>query len=106
MKQFAFSVDCCRVNIMLEYFGEKPQNPCGKCDYCRQTKQVAPSDDKVKMLKESIIYMASQPKGHKISYFISNSIASQQETIEMIRTLLDEAVLILDTDGETIKCSV
>lgn len=103
MKQFAFSVDRCRVNIMLEYFGEKPQNPCGKCDYCRQNKQLAPSGDKLKMLKESILYMASQPNGHNIAYFISNSPASQQETIEMIRTLLDEGLLLFDSDGETIK---
>ena len=35
MKQFAFTHDQCRVNIMLRYFGENPTKPCGKCDICR-----------------------------------------------------------------------
>ena len=105
MKQFAFSPDRCRVNIMLEYFGEKATAPCDKCDYCRQSKPAPPSTEKPNTLRDSIIYMASQPGGHKMSYFISTANARQEETIEMIRTLLDEGVLELVNDGETIKTS-
>lgn len=32
MKRFSFGDDDCRVNVMLRYFGEKPEAPCGKCD--------------------------------------------------------------------------
>jgi hypothetical protein len=49
--------------------------------------------------------MASQQGGHKMSYFVSTANARQEETIEMIRTLLDEGVLELVNDGETIKTS-
>ncbi|WP_302062504.1 ATP-dependent DNA helicase RecQ, partial [uncultured Muribaculum sp.] len=35
MKRFSFGDDDCRVNVMLRYFGEKPEAPCGKCDVCR-----------------------------------------------------------------------
>lgn len=105
MKQFAFSIDQCRVNIMLEYFGEKPTLPCSKCDYCRQTKQLRPNEEKLQMLRNSIIYMASQPGGHKIAHFISTANATQHETLDMIRTLLDEGILKIDNDGATITTS-
>ena len=99
MKQFAFSIDKCRVNIMLKYFGEKPSLPCGKCDYCRQATQLHPNEEKRQMLRNSIIYMASQAGGHKISYIISTANASQQETLEMIRILLDEGVIKITPDN-------
>lgn len=35
MERFAFADDSCRVNVMLDYFGEKPGDDCGKCDVCR-----------------------------------------------------------------------
>ena len=102
MKQFAFSIDQCRVNIMLKYFGESPSIPCGKCDYCRQAKQLSLNGDKLQMLRDSILYMASQSGGHQISYFISTANAPQQETLDMIRTLLDEGAIKIMPDNTII----
>ena len=104
MKQFAFSVDHCRVNIMLEYFGENPSQPCGKCDYCRQNKQSRSTNISPSQLRESIIYMASQPGGHKLSHFISHANAHQQLTIETIRQLLDEGIITINEE-EIITCT-
>lgn len=99
MKRFAFANDECRVNSMLQYFGEQPTTPCGKCDYCRETKKHAPSKTEIEQLRESIIYMASQPGGHNLSYFTSTANAPQHQTIEIIRTLLDEGILkIINND--------
>ena len=39
MIDFAFASQGCRVSRMLEYFGEKDVEPCGKCDYCREKKK-------------------------------------------------------------------
>lgn len=39
MKRFIFDPAKCRVNTMLEYFGEKPASPCGTCDVCRANKK-------------------------------------------------------------------
>ena len=102
MKSFAFDNSQCRVNTMLEYFGEKPTQNCNKCDYCRDVKKAKPTKSQSTLLRESIIYMASQKNGNKISHFISTANASQQETVEMIRTLLDEGTLKLMPDGDTI----
>jgi len=101
MKRFAFTNDECRVNSMLQYFGELPTASCGKCDYCREAKKHSSSTTETERLRESIIYMASQPDGHKISHFISHANASQYDTIDMIRTLLDEGVIKIIND-ETI----
>lgn len=107
MKQFAFSIDECRVNIMLEYFGEKNlATNCGKCDYCRSANKLKLSDNKTVSLRESIIYMASQPGGHKLSHFISTANASQHDTIEMIRHLLDEGILEIAPDSDIISTRI
>ena len=99
MKRFAFSNEECRVNSMLQYFGEQPTSTCGKCDYCRETKKRTPSKTEIEQLRESIIYMASQPGGHNLSYLASTANAPQHQTIEIIRTLLDEGILkIINND--------
>ena len=102
MKAFAFSCDKCRVNVMLEYFGEKPTSPCKKCDFCRQSIQSQSLSDKIAQLRESIIYMASQPKKHKISHYITNANAEQTLTIETIRNLLDEGIIQIMPDSTII----
>ena len=39
VRNFVFADDRCRVNLMLEWFGQSPQpHGCGKCDYCRAHK--------------------------------------------------------------------
>lgn len=35
MKRFLFDGSTCRVSTLLRYFGETPENDCGKCDVCR-----------------------------------------------------------------------
>lgn len=35
MKNYVFADSGCRSDMMLEYFGERTQAPCGKCDLCR-----------------------------------------------------------------------
>lgn len=102
MRKFAFSNNECRVNIMLEYFGEKPTSQCSNCDYCRDANKLKPTSQKMSLLRDSVIYMASQPGGHKLSHFISTANATQHDTVEMIRVLLDEGVLKLSSDGDTI----
>lgn len=101
MKEFAFSPDQCRVNIMLKYFGEAPEKECGKCDCCRSKKQSF-TENRLKSLKDTILYLASQPGGHNISHFINNASAPQHETVEMIRSLLDEGILKLIENGNII----
>jgi len=39
MKQVALKTTC-KMNIILEYFGEKPENPCGKCNSCTEIEKL------------------------------------------------------------------
>lgn len=41
MRHFAFTKDDCRANILLRYFSENPEEPCGKCDYCRSNRKTS-----------------------------------------------------------------
>lgn len=104
MKTFAFSNETCRVNTMLRYFGEKPENDCGKCDICRshrRNKISTPSPS----LQESILYLASQPGGHTIDYIINETSASRHIVIETIRHLLDTGVINID-DQQVVTIAV
>lgn len=96
MKNFTFTTDECRVNIMLRYFGEKPATPCGRCDICRNNRQSTPAPDADSALAESIIYLASQPGGHPVDYIIAQLDAPRQKTLDAIRLLLDRGLLRLD----------
>ncbi|WP_301390244.1 ATP-dependent DNA helicase RecQ, partial [uncultured Muribaculum sp.] len=57
MKRFSFGDDDCRVNVMLRYFGEKPEAPCGKCDVCRSRNRNRLTKGDKQSIKDSIIYM-------------------------------------------------
>jgi ATP-dependent DNA helicase RecQ len=95
MKNFAFTQEECRQNILLQYFGEKPSEPCGKCDVCRDKKSRAKSEHNESTLRESILYICNQPGGHTIDHVIQNTNFDRKSVIEMIRTLIDEGYITL-----------
>ncbi|MCI9608152.1 MAG: RecQ family ATP-dependent DNA helicase [Muribaculaceae bacterium] len=96
VKSFVFDSTGCRVNRMLEYFGEKPQCSCGKCDICREKKPVSAVN-----LSDSILYLASQPGGHTLGYISAQLSISVPLLIEQVRPLLDEGLLLLNGDTLT-----
>lgn len=100
MKRFTFSIDECRVNTMLRYFGETPEHPCGKCDVCRQSRPVTarPADD-TRTMTESILYLASQPGGHTVDYIAGQLTVRPDRVLPVIRSLMDDGRLILTPSG-------
>lgn len=98
VKEFVFGTSGCRVNRMLEYFGEKPEAPCGKCDICRNSRtKSAPA------LEEKILYLASQPGGHTLDYISGQLGISLADVISAVRPLLDSGSLTLT--GTTLTTS-
>ena len=98
MKSFAFADSGCRVNIMLEYFGEKPEKPCGKCDLCRERNRVAPSKTEREQLIDSIIYITGQ-QPRTLDYIINElSPRRKEEIIETVRHLLGKKRILLHPD--------
>lgn len=94
VKDYVFGASGCRVNRMLEYFGEKPSEPCGKCDVCRDS---APKSV-TRSLDESILYLASQPGGHTLAYIAAQLSVSVKTLIDSVRPLLDSGEIILVGD--------
>lgn len=96
MKRFAFDGSECRVNVMLRYFGERPEHPCGRCDVCRAKARLAPTNRiDMSRLRESILYMLSQ-QPRTMDYIVSTSTAREQDTVEAVRLLLDEGIVVTD----------
>lgn len=40
VKDYFWDMDGCRVNRMLSYFGERSEEPCQKCDLCRERRKL------------------------------------------------------------------
>lgn len=95
MQNFVFNDNGCRVNAMLRYFGEEPAEPCGKCDICREKNLRKPSRNEKRSLRESILYLASQPGGHDVAYIIEQINAPRDQIITAIRNLADDGAVNL-----------
>lgn len=98
MKGFAFADSGCRVNLMLQYFGEKPEKPCGKCDLCRERNRLAPTRDERQQLIDSIIYIAGQ-QPRTLDYIVKElSPRRKDDIIDAVRHLLGKKRLLLHPD--------
>lgn len=98
MKAFTFNSDSCRVNTMLRYFGETPTDTCGKCDVCRSHDHSLRQNDRKRQLRESIIYLASQPGGHTIKYIANETSTNEDDIIEILRELMDESIITINNN--------
>lgn len=96
MKKFVFDTRCCRVETMLDYFGEKNATRCEKCDICRNSRKksspIAPKTD----FEGNIINLASLSGGSTIEKIASKLGVQTSIIIPIIRDLADNGVLILD----------
>lgn len=98
MRRFVFDDNKCRVNTMLEYFGETPTAGCGTCDVCRdRRKQSAVNENQ---LTETIMYLLSHGTKPTIDYIARQASVSPDRVIKILRPLLDEGVIEVSSDGE------
>lgn len=95
MKRFSFGDDDCRVNVMLRYFGEKPEEPCGKCDVCRTRKRNRLTKGDRQSIRDSIIYMVGNAP-RTLDYIVAESRSSEEDVIEAVRSLLSSHILSID----------
>ncbi|WP_301757977.1 ATP-dependent DNA helicase RecQ [uncultured Muribaculum sp.] len=95
MKRFSFGDDDCRVNVMLRYFGEKPEAPCGKCDVCRSRNRNRLTKGDKQSIKDSIIYMVGNAP-RSLDYIVAESLYAEDDVIEAVRALLSSHILSID----------
>ena len=99
MKEFLFNCEKCRVETLLEYFGEKPTKPCGTCDVCRSTKHTPAKiteSPAIPPLTERIAYITRRhPEGISLDPLINELGDNPAKVTEAIRELLDAGQLII-----------
>lgn len=102
MKRFVFDSADCRVNTMLEYFGEHPKGECGSCDVCRSKKHAAlPTSAAVEDAGRTVAYLCSQsPLGRSIDYLLSVSGLPQEVVVAALRGLLDRGDIVRLDSGK------
>lgn len=98
MRRFVFDDNKCRVNTMLEYFGETPTEVCGTCDVCRDRRKHSVVNEK--QLTETIMYLLSHGTKPTIDYIARQASVSPDRVIKILRPLLDEGVIEVSSDGE------
>lgn len=98
MRRFVFDDNKCRVNTMLEYFGETPTEVCGTCDVCRDRRKQSVVSEK--QLTETIMYLLSHGTKPTIDYIARQASVSPDRVIKILRPLLDEGVIEVSSDGE------
>ena len=52
--RYASSVDICRNQFLLSYFGQLDTPRCGRCDVCRGAEQLRPGSDEFNLISEAI----------------------------------------------------
>lgn len=101
MKRFVFDDYTCRVETMLEYFGEKTGR-CDTCDVCRDrnrlraTRRAASPTVSPEILTEAILFMTSQnPEGISVWDLSVNLATPPERLYPIVRTLVDSGKIKL-----------
>ncbi len=63
MIDYAFNPKECRENRMLEYFGERREQGCGRCDVCRDVRRRGAGDDPRAYVGQVYEYVRGRPGG-------------------------------------------
>ena len=95
MLGYVNNTNTCRVRTLLQYFGEKDIQPCGKCDVCIQRKG---HEEENLDMKKNILHILSS--GAKTSRELARSInGGEGHILESIKELLEDGKIKLNTDN-------
>lgn len=98
MLRFTFADECCRVDMLLRYFGEQPDEPCGKCDYCRSQRNLSGGMSNPREAVKLILGFESPVTLRKLT---SSTRLHPDKIIAAVRELADEGYVKID--GENIS---
>lgn len=93
MIAYANDTTTCRSKMLLNYFGEKQDHDCGRCDVCldNNTNQVA--EEKIGPVKYQILNLLADKAPHHITE-IARLTLPREQVIAALQALLDEEILI------------
>ena len=93
MIAYANDTTTCRSKMLLNYFGEKQDHDCGRCDVCldNNTNQVA--EEKIDHVRHQILNLLADKAPHYITEIARLTLPREQVTAAL-QALLDEEILI------------
>jgi ATP-dependent DNA helicase RecQ len=101
MKNFAEENKSCRLNTLVNYFGEQTKEDCGICDNCLR-KNITSSKKTFEEIKQTILESVEINSTTTIHHIMAKfSSIKQGEARRIIRFMLDDGILHL-TDADTL----
>lgn len=94
---YAKSDDVCRSVQLLNYFGEKSGNECGRCDVCR-TKIGEPTKQSISSATEAILSMLDDKKIHDIQELSKIPLPRFQMDAALKELIDEEKVIVEDSN--------
>jgi ATP-dependent DNA helicase RecQ len=104
MLDYAFNPKICRENRMLEYFGEKRDCRCGRCDVCRERNRSAKREDGARLTARILEYLRQNPQGTYYPIFERDMGADRKALGEALSFLSNEGYIEID-EGRITLCS-
>ncbi|MBN1116664.1 MAG: RecQ family ATP-dependent DNA helicase [Bacteroidales bacterium] len=98
VENYAFSNEKCREIALLEYFGQKKEEECGHCDYCRD-KSIRFTDEEKKLIREYILEkLTNSPLSPE--NLVHGSPFHTEHFSFVVRMLLDDEKIRYNSKGE------
>lgn len=91
---YAFATTECRENMMLTYFGEQAQRPCGRCDTCREHRS-RPQADPRQLIGQVMDYVRQRPDGADFRIMEHNLPISATMLTRILTFLTSEEYLVI-----------
>lgn len=101
MKKLVFDPAACRANVILQYFGEDPDRPCGTCDTCRTSKR--PSS-RAGLNEQAELIKQLAATEIELRELIRHSKLNPERALELIRSLLETGELTLNPQQNKLIC--
>ncbi len=97
---YAENTSLCRSLFIQQYFGEKDQIPCGKCDICIGRYKTNLSSREFHQIKEAIIeYIKIHPGTQYRELVLRLTTANPGKKEKVLRYLIDKKIVIADMFG-------
>lgn len=93
MIQYGFSTSTCRLNTLMEYFGENINENCGHCDTCRaRKKKNRPEIKEIEITNHLQQIFSMNPEGYTDQQLKTIFGIYFEKTIEILRTLQRDGI--------------